>query len=516
MTEIGEKKKSKSRVLILIICLVILIGIGITLLFVFKSDKGTDDKTNSNKDTIEKLVLKHPLSLGKLTKVNDISNIAKLYDNSFLVDSVSDGENYDIGYDGYILNDRVVIRNGKTIMTLDKNVTTKAIKDTADPNSKYIYVACLTDYCTLGNLINDKYAYVEYYDDKEERTEIYDINTGKLMATIKDYLIVGDQARTSPDVDIYTNSSKYLVAVKEEYGLIDFSGKTIIDFTYDDLVTIDDEKLIAKEEDKFGVISSSDQIIIDFKYDGLEAFGNYLVALKDDKLGIIDYNEKVIVPFTKSVAKTSEYGYTLRPCCGELNNFSVMKMDDEILIYYYDATEKVDYSQYGYDVDYLVIKNDGTYTYEEDYLEKIYNYGNDYYYTYLTLDDTSKLTIFNKDKKVVNEYDCGQDVYGHISGFVDYENVRFSCYEDMDVISKYYNIKKNTYVNEKEVEDFEEYATYLDSGLKLISLKDKKLIATDNNRVLLTINKDDDFYSLDDDYYKLVNSDNTFEYYHYE
>ena len=249
MTEIGEKKKSKSRVLILIICLVILIGIGITLLFVFKSDKGTDDKTNSNKDTIEKLVLKHPLSLGKLTKVNDISNIAKLYDNSFLVDSVSDGENYDIGYDGYILNDRVVIRNGKTIMTLDKNVTTKAIKDTADPNSKYIYVACLTDYCTLGNLINDKYAYVEYYDDKEERTEIYDINTGKLMATIKDYLIVGDQARTSPDVDIYTNSSKYLVAVKEEYGLIDFSGKTIIDFTYDDLVTIDDEKLIAEAQE---------------------------------------------------------------------------------------------------------------------------------------------------------------------------------------------------------------------------------------------------------------------------
>ena len=97
MTEIGEKKKSKSRVLILIICLVILIGIGITLLFVFKNNKGNDNKTNNDKDTTGKLVLVHPLSLGKLTKVNDISDIAKLYDNSTLVDSVSDDENYDIG-----------------------------------------------------------------------------------------------------------------------------------------------------------------------------------------------------------------------------------------------------------------------------------------------------------------------------------------------------------------------------------------------------------------------------------
>ena len=145
-----------------------------------------------------------------------------------------------------------------------------------------------------------------------------------------------------------------------EYGLIDFTGKTLLECNYDDIIPLPYVKnsLITLKDDKKGLVSGTGTVIINNEYQEISALTNeyedgYIVKNINDKYGVIGTNKKVAVPV--------EYDKVLNAKSGE---YYAVKEDGNIKIYNSSSQEKVEL-----DVDdiksinseNIVIQKDGKY-----------------------------------------------------------------------------------------------------------------------------------------------------------
>ena len=99
----------------------------------------------------------------------------------------------------------------------------------------------------------------------------------------------------------FTNCLK--VEKGNKYGLIDLSGKQLLDCQYDDITPIPHIKnsLILTKDDKKGLSSATGTIIIDSEYADISALteeyeDGYIVKNSDNKYGVVGTNKKIIVP----------------------------------------------------------------------------------------------------------------------------------------------------------------------------------------------------------------------------
>lgn len=88
----------------------------------------------------------------------------------------------------------------------------------------------------------------------------------------------------------------------EFYGVIDFSGKEILEPKYQEIATLKGTKnsLILKQNDKFGLSDNKGNIIIPPEYKEIKSIQNdyqngYIVVNQENKYGIIDFNSEVII-----------------------------------------------------------------------------------------------------------------------------------------------------------------------------------------------------------------------------
>ena len=88
-----------------------------------------------------------------------------------------------------------------------------------------------------------------------------------------------------------------------KYGLIDFSGKQLIDCLYDEIYPVPYLKnsLITVKDDKKGLISSTGAVLINNEYADIMGItetyeDGYIVKNSDGKFGVIGTNKKVLVP----------------------------------------------------------------------------------------------------------------------------------------------------------------------------------------------------------------------------
>lgn len=88
----------------------------------------------------------------------------------------------------------------------------------------------------------------------------------------------------------------------EFYGLIDFSGKEIIEPKYQEITTLKGTKnsLILKQNDKFGLSDNKGNIIIPPEYKEIKSIqdnyqNGYIVINQENKCGIIDFTSQIIV-----------------------------------------------------------------------------------------------------------------------------------------------------------------------------------------------------------------------------
>lgn len=87
-----------------------------------------------------------------------------------------------------------------------------------------------------------------------------------------------------------------------KYGLINYSGKQILECNYDEIETLKgvENSIIIKKEDNIGITDTTGNIIIQTEYKEITAIENnyqygYIVKNNEDKYGIIDINKKVIL-----------------------------------------------------------------------------------------------------------------------------------------------------------------------------------------------------------------------------
>lgn len=88
----------------------------------------------------------------------------------------------------------------------------------------------------------------------------------------------------------------------EFYGVIDFSGKEIIEPKYQEITTLKGTKnsLVLKQNDKFGLSDNKGNIIIQPEYKEIKSIqdnyqNGYIVINQENKYGIIDFTSQVIV-----------------------------------------------------------------------------------------------------------------------------------------------------------------------------------------------------------------------------
>lgn len=96
--------------------------------------------------------------------------------------------------------------------------------------------------------------------------------------------------------EIYLSDNYYKVIKDNKFGLLDINGKIILDLIYDDLQYFYDGLASAKLNGKYGFINKKGNIVIDFIYDYIEHFSEGLSYVKAGrKYGFIDVNGNFII-----------------------------------------------------------------------------------------------------------------------------------------------------------------------------------------------------------------------------
>lgn len=117
--------------------------------------------------------------------------------------------------------------------------------------------------------------------------------------------------------NLWFEKNALIVKKNGKYGLINYSGKLILDCKYDKIESLKgvENSLIITSGDKIGLVDNLGNIIIPTEYDSIIAIENnykygYIVE-KDNKFGIIDNNKKVILEVNyeeiKPIYNTNRY-----------------------------------------------------------------------------------------------------------------------------------------------------------------------------------------------------------------
>jgi tetratricopeptide (TPR) repeat protein len=95
----------------------------------------------------------------------------------------------------------------------------------------------------------------------------------------------------------YTRFNDNIVVNKDGMeGLIDSTGKEIIELKYSSLDFQYNGKIIAKLNNKYGVIKKNEEIIIPFYYDKIEYNDKFSIVMKNGSYGVVDSIGNVIIP----------------------------------------------------------------------------------------------------------------------------------------------------------------------------------------------------------------------------
>ena len=131
-----------------------------------------------------------------------------------------------------------------------------------------------------------------------------------------------------------------------KYGLIDFSGKTLLNCEYDDITPITGltQSLITTKDNKKGLVSIAGTVIIPNEYEQISALTDsyedgYIVKNSDGKLGVIGTNKKILLPIQyneiKNVYENNIYAVKEDSTLKLINT----KTDTEVTLNYDDISE---------------------------------------------------------------------------------------------------------------------------------------------------------------------------------
>ena len=293
-----SKEKKNQYIIISIIVILLILVIIASILFALRKKEEKQDlldvKINQiySSDYTLKGIDKYVMGYYEANKLNVIidSQGQEIYKDKEIdfdnIYSSKDG-NYII-YNNKDNNLNVYLFDNKTIKLLFQVVNVDNIKPIIYKNSYQEYI-------------------VGFATIKNDETTIYNV-TNNNPVILKDIILVPDKV---DDSNYYVNSDSYLVVRNNDglTGVIDYSGKVIIDYEYKNIVnTYNNSFVVEDKNNNYGIISRNKETLIDIKYKVIDIYENYyLVVNNKNKMALYDKDYNQIVGFKMDYDSLIEY-----------------------------------------------------------------------------------------------------------------------------------------------------------------------------------------------------------------
>ena len=189
-----------------------------------------------------------------------------------------------------------------------------------------------------GDLLGYAKNPVDGYDPEEDEkvnSQVYLVENKKKI-DCGDYTVEGDKESRYNKIN---SSSNYIVVSKttdgvKKYGAIDLkTGKLVLGFDYEQLVTTTDNNFVAVKNKKAALITAKLKKLIDYEYDFIEANDDFYVVGKDKKMALMDKNYKLFTGFDFDFENAlTKDGYDYRVSERGFNSFAAQKYNDKYVL----------------------------------------------------------------------------------------------------------------------------------------------------------------------------------------
>lgn len=220
------------------------------------------------------------------------------------------------------------------------------------------------------------------YENENYSTKVLNKNREQILT---DYSQI-QAIENTDEVDIWYENNLLKFKENEKYGLIDFSGKVILNAEYDNIFAMDGirKSIIIEKDGKKGLVNSSiGEVIINPEYDEIttltKTYENGYIVKKDGKCGIISANGKTVFePVYEEIKNVTSNGYYAVVENGKLKMINDLGKD--ILTTGFDTIEDINGENIIITLNgkYGVISFDGTVLINPEYEELRYIYGTYY------------------------------------------------------------------------------------------------------------------------------------------
>lgn len=388
----------------------------------------------------------------------------------------------------YIEYDNIYLkRNGKLISKIDSSLLENSYHD---ENAKYIYYSNYNSYLEDGIVNNYN------YDTKEISSFWYNVNNGNIkkrftkeITPLKEeyYLVNNDIESYLLDIKndsiiknnflIIDYNKDYLIGKKNnKEGITDYEGNIIINFLYDKIsLTSKDNYFYYELKNEKGIIDNKNNKIFKGNYQNIEVFKNYLITYDNNLLEIYDSAlNKLDITY-----QTNNY------IIKEEDNLLIIELDDQKIIlkdnkvaFELEKEDQINLVNLNNKLTNVVIKN-------------------------TNLDKTNTLTIYDKSLNKINSYKL---------------NIPLNSYEIIKVgkntLKLIYDDDKYLYLDltKEEILSNIKYEVNILDDKYLYYKENKKIYLLDYNYSFLISINALDIKKIKDNYYKVLEEDNTYNF----
>ena len=388
----------------------------------------------------------------------------------------------------YIEYDNIYLkRNGKLISKIDSSLLENSYHD---ENAKYIYYSNYNSYLEDGIVNNYN------YDTKEISSFWYNVNNGNIkkrftkeITPLKEgyYLVNNDIESYLLDIKndsiiknnflIIDYNKDYLIGKKNnKEGITDYEGNIIINFLYDKIsLTSKDNYFYYELKNEKGIIDNKNNKIFKGNYQNIEVFKNYLITYDNNLLEIYDSAlNKLDITY-----QTNNY------IIKEEDNLLIIELDDQKIIlkdnkvaFELEKEDQINLVNLNNKLTNVVIKN-------------------------TNLDKTNTLTIYDKSLNKINSYKL---------------NIPLNSYEITKVgkntLKLIYDDDKYLYLDltKEEILSNIKYEVNILDDKYLYYKENKKIYLLDYNYSFLISINALDIKKIKDNYYKVLEEDNTYNF----
>lgn len=495
----GEESKKKSRkgLVFLSIVFLVLIILGGSFVWYTKIYKASDKNVDDNE--VKKVSKNDKLKFVSYEKANALYSFLSDY---ILVFGSSKGTDYNKIY-------AILDSNGKELAKFDSGFEYSSVYTGVD-GKLYLEVLISDDESSSNRLelkafedgkINNVYSEeekgymftpivlnngdllgyaknpVDGYDPEEDEkvnSQVYLVENKKKI-DCGDYTVEGDKESRYNKIN---SSSNYIVVSKttdgvKKYGAIDLkTGKLVLGFDYEQLVTTTDNNFVAVKNKKAALITAKLKKLIDYEYDFIEANDGFYVVGKDKKMALMDKNYKLFTGFDFDFENAlTKDGYDYRVSERGFNSFAAQKYNDKYVLLTKDnvfvtGSDKTSHVKN----DVYIIGSDGKYTQIKNVnfdINKGLAYSFDEIKKEITVYDEN---LVEKSKISLKEYDLEDSVVGCLK------------YEHVIAVTTRYTTLYFDYETGKELDDAT-YVVTLNNLTINVDLKNQEVTYMDGKAV---------------------------------